>query len=43
VTVEAALAAAENVVDVDSGFQTPATAFGPEFAVDLPGVSRKDR
>jgi len=43
VTVEAALAAAENVVDVDSGFQTPATAFGPEFAVELPGVSRKDR
>jgi len=42
VTVEAALAASKAVDEVDAGFQTPATAFGPEFAVELPGVSRQD-
>ncbi len=43
VTVEAALAAAEGVGEVDAGYQTPATAFGADFAVELPGVSREDR
>jgi len=43
VTVEAALAASEAVDAVDAGYQTPATAFGADFAVELPGVSRDDR
>ena len=43
VTVEAALAASESVGEADAGFQTPATAFGADFAVELPGVTRRDR
>ncbi len=43
VTVEAALAAVEAIDDVSEGFQTPATAFGPAFAVELPGITRTDR
>ncbi len=43
VTVEAALAASEATGEVDAGYQTPATAFGPDFATELPGVSREDR
>ncbi|MFW6321208.1 MAG: saccharopine dehydrogenase family protein [Halohasta sp.] len=45
VTVEAALACAEGVLDGEAptGFATPAGAFGPDLAVELPGVSREDR
>lgn len=42
VTVAAALACADGVDDVSAGFQTPASAFGADLAVELPGVSRKD-
>lgn len=41
-TVEAALACVEDVGDVSAGFQTPATAFGPDLVVELPGVRRHD-
>jgi short subunit dehydrogenase-like uncharacterized protein len=43
-TVLAALAAAERVLagGVATGYQTPATAFGPDFALSLPGVRRID-
>ena len=39
-TVESALEATGRVLDGDAsaGFQTPATAFGPEFVLSLPGV-----
>jgi len=43
VTVEAALAAAEAVEEVDAGFQTPASAFGADFVLELSGMSRTDR
>ena len=43
VTVEAALAAVEAVDDVPGGFQTPVSAFGSSFAVELPRVSCIDR
>lgn len=44
VTVLAALAAVERVVTgaVPPGFQTPAMAFGPDFILEIPGVSRFD-
>jgi short subunit dehydrogenase-like uncharacterized protein len=43
-TVFAALAAAGRVLagDAPPGFQTPATAFGPDFVLSLPGVTRTD-
>jgi short subunit dehydrogenase-like uncharacterized protein len=43
-TVFAALAAAGRVLagDAPPGFQTPATAFGPDFVLTLPGVTRTD-
>ena len=43
-TVEAALAATRRVLDggVDTGYQTPSTAFGPDFVVGLPDVERED-
>lgn len=41
-TVQAALAGAERVLDgtVSSGYQTPSTAFGADFVLDVPGVER---
>lgn len=43
-TVYAALAAVERVLTTDTptGFQTPATAFGPDFVLELPGIVRHD-
>src|SRR4029079_19835357 len=43
-TVEAALAAVARVRAgaVAPGYHTPATAFGPDFVLDLPGVTRTD-
>ncbi len=43
-TVDAALAAVARVGagGVAPGFQTPGTAFGPDFVLSLPGVSRED-
>jgi short subunit dehydrogenase-like uncharacterized protein len=43
-TVEAALAATLRVLEgaVAPGFQTPSKAFGPDFVLTLPGVSRED-
>lgn len=44
-TVDAALAAAERVLDgegrVPAGFQTPASAFGADFALELEGAERE--
>lgn len=44
-TVDAAIASAERVLDgtTDPGFNTPAAAFGPAFALELPGVTRTDQ
>lgn len=41
VTVDAALRVTERVLsgDVDSGYQTPAGSFGPEFVLELDGVT----
>jgi short subunit dehydrogenase-like uncharacterized protein len=43
-TVHAALAAVERVLrgEAPPGFQTPATAYGPDFVLELPGVKRED-
>ena len=43
-TVTCALAVVERVLAgrVEPGFQTPALAFGPDFVLGLPGVSRVD-
>jgi short subunit dehydrogenase-like uncharacterized protein len=43
-TVEAALAAVSRVraAAVAPGYHTPATAFGPDFVLELPGVTRTD-
>jgi short subunit dehydrogenase-like uncharacterized protein len=43
-TVDAASTAAERALDGDApaGYQTPSTAFGPEFVTDLDGVTRTD-
>ena len=43
-TVETALNAVEGVLagDVDPGFQTPSTAFDPDFVLEVPGVERTD-
>lgn len=43
-TVHAALACAERLLagGVPTGFQTPSTAFGPDFVLQLPGVTRED-
>ena len=43
-TVQAALAAVSRVRAgaVPPGYHTPATAFGPDFALELPGVTRTD-
>ena len=43
-TAETAVESARRVVagDVGAGFQTPASAFGPEFALTFDGVERKD-
>ncbi|MCX7706623.1 MAG: saccharopine dehydrogenase, partial [Anaerolineae bacterium] len=43
-TALAALAVVERVLagDVHPGYQTPATAYGPDFALTIPGVSRVD-
>ncbi|WP_254767225.1 saccharopine dehydrogenase family protein [Salinilacihabitans rarus] len=42
-TADAAVSAAWRVLDddVDAGFRTPSTAFGPEFALELDGVERE--
>jgi short subunit dehydrogenase-like uncharacterized protein len=44
VTVEAALVAVSRVLAgaVAPGYHTPATAFGPDFVLELPGVTRTD-
>ncbi|MGQ9767565.1 MAG: saccharopine dehydrogenase family protein [Anaerolineae bacterium] len=43
-TALAALAAVERVLagDIHPGYQTPASAYGPDFALTLPGVTRTD-
>jgi short subunit dehydrogenase-like uncharacterized protein len=43
-TVETALAVAERVLngDVETGFQTPAGAYGPDLILDVDGVERED-
>lgn len=43
-TAQAALACLRRVLDgsVPTGFQTPSTAFGPDFVLELPGVVRED-
>jgi short subunit dehydrogenase-like uncharacterized protein len=43
-TVDAALACLDGVLAgrVPAGFQTPSRAFGPDFVLQLPGVSRED-
>jgi short subunit dehydrogenase-like uncharacterized protein len=43
-TVQAALAAVSRVRagQVTPGYHTPATAFGPDFVLELPGVTRTD-
>ena len=44
ITAHAALACAERLLagGVPAGFQTPSTAFGPDFVLELPGVTRED-
>ena len=43
VTARVAVAAARRVLvdDVSPGFQTPASAFGPEFALEIEGIDRE--
>jgi short subunit dehydrogenase-like uncharacterized protein len=43
-TVLTALAAVEHVLAgrVQPGFQTPSSAFGPDFVLEIPGVTRSD-
>lgn len=43
-TVETALAAAQTVADGEApaGVQTPASAFGPDFVLEIDGVERED-
>jgi short subunit dehydrogenase-like uncharacterized protein len=43
-TAQSSLAAVARVLggSVTAGFRTPAMAFGPDFVLDLPGVSRTD-
>jgi short subunit dehydrogenase-like uncharacterized protein len=43
-TVQSSLAAASRVLSgtVAAGYHTPATAFGPDFVLELPGVTRTD-
>ena len=43
-TALAALALAEKALDGEAvaGFQTPAKAFGPDFVLDIAGVTRVD-
>ena len=43
-TVQTLLAAATRVLrgDAPLGFQTPAMAFGPDFILEIPGVTRTD-
>ena len=44
VTARTAVAAAERVLDgeVEDGFRTPASAFGPDFITEFDGVERED-
>jgi short subunit dehydrogenase-like uncharacterized protein len=44
-TALAALAAAARVLrgEAAPGFQTPAKAFGPDFVLEIPGVTREDQ
>jgi len=44
VTVEAALTVARRLLaeDVDPGYETPASAFGPDLVLELDGVERED-
>ena len=44
ITVLTALACAERVLagGIPKGFQTPSTAFGPDFILELPGITRED-
>ena len=44
-TVQAALAVIERILagDAPSGYQTPSTAYGPDFVLQLPGVTRSDQ
>jgi short subunit dehydrogenase-like uncharacterized protein len=43
-TARTALALARRIAagDAQAGYQTPATAFGPDLALDFAGVSRRD-
>ena len=43
-TVQAALAIVERILagEAPSGFQTPSTAYGPDFVLSLKGVNRED-
>ncbi len=43
-TVQAALACVEHVLrgDAPPGYQTPATAYGPDLVLEVPGVTRED-
>jgi short subunit dehydrogenase-like uncharacterized protein len=44
-TALAAVELAERALrgDAPPGWQTPATAYGPDLVLELPGVSREDR
>lgn len=44
VTVDAALTAVQHVLDGEapSGYQTPSTAFGADFALEIDGITRED-
>ena len=44
VTAQTAVETARRVLDgeVDEGFQTPASAFGPDFVLDFEGIERED-
>ena len=43
-TVQAALACVEHVLrgEAPAGYQTPATAYGPDLVLEVPGVTRED-
>src|SRR4051794_7199235 len=43
-TIQSSLAAVGRLLNapVSAGYHTPAKAFGPDFALELPGVSRTD-
>jgi saccharopine dehydrogenase (NAD+, L-lysine-forming) len=43
-TSQTAIAAAKKILNgtISPGYQTPATAFGADFALELEGVTRED-